>query len=391
MTTPTMLDLRGVSKTFDSGQPVLVDIDLEIDSGEIVCLLGPSGCGKTTLLRMIAGLETPDRGRIFCQGTDLADVPVHKRNFGFMFQDFALFPHRTVGENIEFGLRMEGRSRSEIVAQVSAMLELIGLPAHFASRSIFDLSGGERQRVALARSLAPNPRLLMLDEPLGNLDRGLRERLMVDVRSILKRVGMTAVYVTHDQEEAYAVADRIVILNAGYIVQNDTPQAVYTRPADTFVAKFLGLDNLLPVVVSPDGASLSSPLGLLPVPTHAGGLVPGERYILLIHPEAATIAQAGTPGSIQAWLKSLSFRGDHFEIECTIPHAGADGADEARHSSRAEVPRTSEDLILLRLHLTTYDVVGGAGIQLASGREIRIQLDMNRTSFLPPTQSALEP
>ena len=311
-----MLDIRNISKRFGDDPPVLTDIDLHIARGDIICLLGPSGCGKTTLLRIIAGLEQADQGRILCEGEDLAAMPVHKRNFGLMFQDFALFPHRTVGENIGFGLRMARWSAAAIEQRSAAMLELISLPPSYAQRTIFELSGGERQRVALARSLAPNPRLLMLDEPLGNLDRGLRESLMLDLRAILKQVGVTAVYVTHDQEEAYAVADELVLMENGRIVQIGAPQAVYAAPATPFVARFLGFHNLLPVTPGHAPEQMKTPLGPLPLPLDAPPLL--GPATLLIHPQSATFMLTPAPGSLPATVRTLSFRGDHFDIEVDI-------------------------------------------------------------------------
>jgi spermidine/putrescine transport system ATP-binding protein len=257
-----VLEVKDIWKDY-GGQRLLKGISLSVAEGETICILGPSGSGKTTLLRIIAGLEAPDAGGVMWDGRDLAGMPVHKRRFGLMFQEYALFPHQSVAENIAFGLRMQGASRDQIDQRVNQLLAQVNMTG-FGSRRVTDLSGGEQQRVALARSLAPGPRLLMLDEPLGSLDRALREELMNELRAILKRVGVTAIYVTHDQQEAFAVADRVVILNQGRIVQKGTPQAVYRQPASAWVARFLGLANLLPGrVVSAEPLQVATALGRL--------------------------------------------------------------------------------------------------------------------------------
>ncbi|CAN5662859.1 ABC transporter ATP-binding protein [soil metagenome] len=310
-----MLQLTDIYKAFNSQTPVLSNINLTVEAGEIVALLGPSGCGKTTLLRIVAGLEQADRGSLTFDGHDLAQTPVHKRNFGLMFQDYALFPHRTVGENIAFGLRMVGQTKGQITKRVQEMLHLVNLHG-YDSRSIFALSGGERQRVALARSLAPNPRLLMLDEPLGSLDRTLREELMSELRLILKRLGMTALYVTHDQQEAFAIADRLVVMRQGQIEQMGAPAQVYHQPATAFVAAFLGFRNLLPARVehtSPEQivTSIGRFPALMPV-------APGE-YTLLIRPQAAKLAPSLLADVVQTHfcgkLLACSFRGDYYQIQ----------------------------------------------------------------------------
>ncbi|MEZ5170693.1 MAG: ABC transporter ATP-binding protein [Acidimicrobiia bacterium] len=218
-------------------------LDLTVADGEIVGVLGPSGCGKTTLLRLLAGLEEPDTGTIRWDGHDLAGVPPDTRGFGLMFQDHVLFPHRDVAGNVAFGLRMQRTPRSQVDDRVAEVLTTVGL-AGTQHRAVSTLSGGEQQRVALARALAPRPRLLMLDEPLGALDRALRERLVVDLRSILRDLGTTAVYVTHDQDEACTVADRVVVMRAGNVEQDGTPRDVWHDPVNAFVAGFLGWTDI---------------------------------------------------------------------------------------------------------------------------------------------------
>jgi thiamine transport system ATP-binding protein len=249
--------------------PALDGVDLVVDPGEVVALLGPSGCGKTTLLRIVAGLAAADRGRVVLDGVDLDGVPTHRRGVGLMFQDHALFPHRDVAGNVEFGLRMAGMPPAERGARVAEVLELVGLPG-WERRSVGPLSGGERQRVALARALAPSPRLLLLDEPLGALDRSLRDRLVPELGLLFRSVGVTVVHVTHDQSEALGLADRVVVMDRGRVVQEGPPEQLWARPASAFVARFLGFANVVdgadgPVLVRPEGVALT------PVGTDAAG------------------------------------------------------------------------------------------------------------------------
>jgi len=299
-----ILQVSHLSKTFD-GKLVLDDVSFGLDAGEIVCLLGPSGCGKTTLLRIIAGLETTDSGTIIFDRRDVQVIPVHQRNFGLMFQDFALFPHKNVWDNVIFGLRMQNLPADQIQQLGSAALEMVGLSG-FEKRDVHQLSGGERQRVALARSLAPQPKLLMLDEPLGALDRQLREELMIEVRRILKAAQLTSIYVTHDQAEAFAVADRVAVLKAGHIEQIDTPQRLYAQPATEFVARFLGMPNLIGGTVlscAAHVAVVNTPLGLL----HAAvdrSLRASQAVTLLIRSDAYAAAIESDPfaASADEWL-----------------------------------------------------------------------------------------
>jgi thiamine transport system ATP-binding protein len=233
-----MLRVRDVTVRF--GDTVAVDrVDLDVGDGERVAVLGPSGCGKSTLLRAIGGLEQLDSGSVSWDGQDLAEVPPHRRRFGFMFQGYSLFPHLSVGDNVAFGLRMEGRPAGEIEDRVAEVLEWVGMTG-FTGRSVENLSGGEQQRVALARTIAPEPRMVMLDEPLGALDRALRERLIVEMTELLERAGTTALYVTHDHDEAAAIADRVAIMRAGRIVQVGRMPDLRAAPTDEWVADFLG-------------------------------------------------------------------------------------------------------------------------------------------------------
>lgn len=238
-----MLDIENLVVSYGQNE-VLHGIHLTIEQGEIICLLGPSGCGKTTLLRTIAGLEQHSKGDIRINGQSIVNTPVHKRGFGLMFQDFALFPHLNVIRNVTFGLEMQGVGAEKKRELANQALKLVGLDG-FQKRDVGQLSGGEKQRVALARSLAPSPRLLMLDEPLGSLDAALRGHLALELREIIKRVGLTAIYVTHDQQEAFAIADRVVVMNQGYIEQVAPPEQIYRKPETVFTAQFLGLDNIV--------------------------------------------------------------------------------------------------------------------------------------------------
>jgi spermidine/putrescine transport system ATP-binding protein len=238
-----MLELRHINKSYDN-QPLLEDISFEVAPGETVCLLGASGSGKSTLLRIIAGLEAPESGEVCWEGRNLASVPAHQRNFGLVFQDYALFPHLNVKENVSFGLRMQGLDAQSISLRVAKLLEKMNLSG-FEKRRVTDLSGGEQQRVALARALAPNPRLLMFDEPLGALDRALKDELLDELRRILRSSGIPAIYVTHDQVEAFTVAERLLLLHAGRIVRQGKPAEVCEHPGSVWTARFLGLGNLL--------------------------------------------------------------------------------------------------------------------------------------------------
>jgi len=302
-------------KKNDEGLLVLRDIDLSLQAGEILCLLGPSGCGKTTLLRLICGLEKPDSGRVYYRGRDITDVAPHLRQIGVMFQEFALFPHQNVFENIAFGLRVQRQPESDIGRRVGELLELVGLSGK-GDRNVSDLSGGERQRVALARSLAPEPGLLLLDEPMGSLDRVLRERLLQDLKQILKQVRTTAIFVTHDHTEAFSVADRIAVVNDGRIEQLDRPEMIYRSPANRFVASFLGFQNLYEGAVQQD-SGIATPFGVLPV----SGPDPqtGRRLTVLIRPESARLLehnQAATPAEfeIRGTLKDVRFLGTNYQL-----------------------------------------------------------------------------
>jgi len=298
------LQISKIVKSFGDKQ-VLDGVTFDMRQGEIVALLGPSGCGKSTLLSIIAGIETPDEGEIYWMGTPINETPPHRRGFGLMFQDNVLFPHMNVFENVAFGLEMNSMEKDAIQIKVSETLELVGLQG-LDRRNVNSLSGGEQQRVALARSLAPQPRLLMLDEPLGSIDRSLRERLMGELRSILRRMNQTAIYVTHDQEEAFAIADRIVLMQAGKIEQIGRPEEIFKQPETLFAAKFLGLTNLVPGIAKiEDGqCRVKTTLGTFPISKRLEGEV-----TVIIRPDSASLnSQSGI--LIEGTLIEKTFRGN---------------------------------------------------------------------------------
>ncbi|GAA3480652.1 ABC transporter ATP-binding protein [Streptomyces yanii] len=323
-----MLTLESATVLF--GKRAALDaVDLKVADHEIVCVLGPSGSGKSTLLRVVAGLHPPDGGRVLLDGVDQTGVPVHRRGLGLMFQDHQLFPHRDVGANVAFGLRMHGVTRGDQDRRVSELLELVGLPGA-ERRAVAALSGGEQQRVALARALAPRPKLLMLDEPLGQLDRSLRERLVVELRTLFARLGTTVLAVTHDQGEAFAIADRVVVMRDGRIAQAGTPLEVWQRPASAFVARFLGFDNVVDATVT--GAAAGTAWGKVPVPDGS----PQGPCALLVRPAGVRL---GSPESgLRCTVGARTFRGNHvavtlhpesgpvLEAECPLRDTPQEGA-----------------------------------------------------------------
>jgi spermidine/putrescine transport system ATP-binding protein len=295
--TQPSVQLEAVRKEF--GDLVAVrDLDLEIGAGEFFTLLGPSGCGKTTTLRMIAGFEELTAGRILIDGDDVAAQPAHRRPTNTVFQSYALFPHLTVGENVAFGLRRKKVAKEEIERRVSAELERVGLAAE-RNRKPNQLSGGQQQRVALARALVNLPKVLLLDEPLGALDLKLRKGLQIELKRIQRDVGITFVYVTHDQEEALTMSDRIAVMNGGRIEQLDDPEDIYERPTTSFVAGFIGVSNLMPgVVTRASNGRGSVRLDAGPeLETDVDGIAAGQRCHAVVRPEKLRISHAAENGS----------------------------------------------------------------------------------------------
>jgi spermidine/putrescine transport system ATP-binding protein len=318
------IEISGLSKVFGGGDDAvraLDHIDLTIFRNEFFTLLGPSGCGKTTLLRMIAGFEAPSTGAILLNGNDISALGPNRRPVNTVFQSYALFPHMTVAENIGFGLKMQGKSRSEVASAVAEMLRLVQMEA-MANRRPAQISGGQQQRVALARALAPRPRVLLLDEPLSALDLKLRKEMQTELKRLQHETGITFVFVTHDQEEALTMSDRIGVMSGGRLLQVGTPREIYDRPAERFVADFIGDTNFLAASVTSreNGATrVRLPSGAERAATLPAGLepAPGETVTVVIRPEHAVLAETGDPaGDLTGRLETAVFFGTdtHFHI-----------------------------------------------------------------------------
>jgi ABC-type Fe3+/spermidine/putrescine transport system ATPase subunit len=285
-------------------------------------LLGPSGSGKSTILRIIAGIEAPEAGQVLWDGQEINPIPAYRRQFGLMFQDYALFPHRNVAENVAFGLRMHNLPKEEIDRRVREALERVNMTS-FAKRSVIDLSGGEQQRVALARALAPGPRLLMLDEPLAALDRTLRERLTEELRLILHKTGIPAIYVTHDQEEAFAIADRLILIQEGQIVQSGAPAEVYQHPSSPWVARFFGLDNLLAgEILETDPLTAQTSAGQFTPGFWTSTPKPGQAGWILLRPGGGQASRGQEINCIEGRVEDAFFQGSAFEVRIQLPQGG---------------------------------------------------------------------
>ncbi|SFG36927.1 ABC transporter ATP-binding protein [Sulfitobacter dubius] len=325
------LTLTNIAKTFPGGVKALLPTDLEIAKGEIVSLLGPSGCGKSTLLRMIAGLETPDAGaKIVFDGKDVTRQSVETRKIGMVFQSYALFPNMSVRGNIGYGLKMQKLPKSEIEARVNEVIALCRLDG-YADRAITALSGGQRQRVALARAMAPRPHVLLLDEPLSALDAALRGQLRDELALLLRQFGITAIFVTHDQNEAMAIADRVAVMSQGEVAQIGTPEALYRKPATGFVARFVG--DAMPLEGRVEGDQLHLPGGILPLPG------PAANSEVLVRAEDIRI---DPQGPITARVETVTFLGTHYRIALS---GASDTLLIARHSGLS-APRQGETVRL---------------------------------------------
>lgn len=311
-----MLDVCEIQKGYE-GRQLLNGVSFKVDSGEIVCLLGESGSGKSTLLRIIAGLEGAEAGTVRWNQQDIDTLPAHKRGFGLMFQDYALFPHKTVAQNVAFGLRMQNLPKDEVERRTREALQTIRMES-FGDRPVTELSGGEQQRVALARALAPDPRLLMLDEPLGALDHSLRVQLIKELRQVLHQSRKPVIYVTHDHEEAFALADRLLILHDGIILQEGIAQELFDRPTNTWTAGFLGLGNLLPgKVLSLDPLVIATSAGKLRANDGCEDLRSGQTCTLLVRPQDGVInpQDLSLPNQIGAVVLDCVFMGEYYRLD----------------------------------------------------------------------------
>ncbi|MCM5559803.1 ABC transporter ATP-binding protein [Pleomorphomonas sp. JP5] len=332
---PLLLAMRGVVKTF--GRSTAVDgIDLDVPERAFLTLLGPSGCGKTTVLRMIAGFETPDAGDMRLDNTPLADVPPERRPVNTVFQSYALFPHLTVNENVAFSLNLRG-GIPDIPARVRRSLEAVHM-ADFGDRYPHQLSGGQQQRVAVARSIIAEPRLLLLDEPLSALDRKMRGHLQIELKALQRRLGIAFVYVTHDQEEAFALSDIVVVMNKGRIAQKADPQTIYSRPADSFVADFIGNSTLVEGRIRErrsDVATIGTSLGDITAPV-ADGLASGDAAMLVIRPELLATQGEGK-ATFTGTVSNCVFQGERNMIQAEVAGVSLRFAAEAPQAAGAPV------------------------------------------------------
>ena len=326
-TGPVIVRFRGIAKSFDGETRVVDDLDLDVARGEFLTLLGPSGSGKTTLLMMLAGFERPSQGTIELDGRPVHDLPPHKRDIGVVFQHYALFPHMTVAENVAFPLELRRRPKAEIAARVGRALDLVRL-SDFGRRRPAQLSGGQQQRVAMARALVFEPKLVLMDEPLGALDKQLRERMQIEIRHIHERLGVTFVYVTHDQAEALTMSDRIAVFDRGRVQQLDTPERLYEAPANAFVAHFIGENNRLAgrvAAIRGDRCRVDLAGGVELLATLGVPLAVGDATTVSLRPERVLIAEAaaGRENQHRAEVVEVIYLGDHSRLRLRV--FGGDG------------------------------------------------------------------
>ena len=297
-------------------------VSLKVAKSEIVALLGPSGSGKTTVLRLVAGFETPDSGRVVVEGEDVTNLPPERRRFGMVFQHYALFPHMTVGENVAFGLEAQKLARADIERRVAESLAAVDLQG-FESRRIAEISGGQQQRVALARALAPQPRVLLLDEPLSNLDPTLRERTRHELKRIIRRVGITTLFVTHEQEEAFDLGDRVAVMNAGRLEQVGSPEALYEEPATRFVATFIGRASVLPAQWQASRGAVRLEAGPVWRAAGAGDLAEGTAVDVVVRPESLKLSEVQTPEALAGEVVGRRYAGRVALYDVALDGGGA--------------------------------------------------------------------
>ncbi|WP_127090499.1 ABC transporter ATP-binding protein [Aquabacter cavernae] len=356
------LNVSAAEKTFGAAR-VLDGVDLSVARGEFISLLGPSGCGKTTLLRIVAGLMRPDRGRVVLDGQDITTRPPHKRDVGVVFQNYALFPHLDVRANVAFGLKARGAPADTIASAVSRQLELVRMSA-LADRSIKALSGGQQQRVAVARALAVEPKLLLLDEPFSALDRKLREAMQVDLKRILRDVGTTAIFVTHDQDEALAMSDRIAVMSGGRIEQLGTPAEIYDRPATAFALGFVGLSTRLPGrVTQADGDEVVVSTAFGPV-RGLGRFLPGSPVLVGVRPERMALDGRGE-NVVRATLVDAVFKGARVQLHFHAPE-GAEVQVEAPSLPAGVAPGGEMTLSFAAADTRVYPLPGDMEAALAA-------------------------
>ncbi len=354
-----LLSLQHIKKDFGEGE-VLSDISLDVHRGEFVTLLGASGCGKTTTLRIISGLETADEGRVLLGGRDMTDLPPEKRPVNTVFQSYALFPHMNVEKNVAYGLRLRGMDKRAIDARVREMLELVQMSDH-ARRMPSQLSGGQRQRIAIARALALEPELLLLDEPLGALDLQLRRQMQVELKRLQKQLGITFIYITHDQEEAVNMSDRIAVMRSGRFEQIGTPEEIYDAPMTRYVAQFIGRSTILTgtvTSVSGDTAVITDENGSYPVDATRARLVPGEVCELCVRTERMRVSREPVPGfSLPCTVKEARYAGGSVLTYVTM--AGGAEAVATGEERMADAAQPG-DTVYLCWNPAQAAVIGGA-------------------------------